>query len=111
MGTRFLLTSDCVVPDSVKAEYLKRTVNDTVVTSVLDGVPQRVLRTELVERLLEDGRVARLSRSLRHAVASGMMSLRLSTIYGRRTTAMVEMHCMAKAKKMSSATAPPSVRS
>ena len=69
MGTRFLLTSDSTVPDQVKAEYLRRGVGDTVVTTVLDGVPQRVLRTELVERLLRAGPAARLARSLRHAVA------------------------------------------
>src|SRR5947199_9836879 len=32
VGTRFLLTADSRVPDQVKAEYLKRTVTDTVVT-------------------------------------------------------------------------------
>lgn len=74
MGTRFLLTSDSTVPDSVKAEYLKRDVNGTVVTSVLDGVPQRVLRTELVEHLLNDGRLRRMGRSARNAVAFQKMS-------------------------------------
>jgi NAD(P)H-dependent flavin oxidoreductase YrpB (nitropropane dioxygenase family) len=74
MGTRFLLTRDSTVPDSVKAEYLKRDVNGTVVTSVLDGVPQRVLRTDLVEHLLNDGRTRRMSRSLRNAVAFQRMS-------------------------------------
>jgi NAD(P)H-dependent flavin oxidoreductase YrpB (nitropropane dioxygenase family) len=69
MGTRFLLTSDCTVRDSVKAEYLRRGVGDTVVTSVLDGVPQRVLHTELVNRLLTERAVSRLVRSVRHAVA------------------------------------------
>jgi NAD(P)H-dependent flavin oxidoreductase YrpB (nitropropane dioxygenase family) len=67
MGTRFLLTSDSLVPDSVKAEYLKRTVNDTVVTSVLDGIPQRILRTELAEKLIRSNRVALLPRSIRSA--------------------------------------------
>jgi NAD(P)H-dependent flavin oxidoreductase YrpB (nitropropane dioxygenase family) len=67
MGTRFLLTSDSIVPDNVKAEYLKRTVNDTVVTPVLDGVPQRILRTELAERLIKSGRLALLPRSIRSA--------------------------------------------
>jgi NAD(P)H-dependent flavin oxidoreductase YrpB (nitropropane dioxygenase family) len=74
MGTRFLLTSDSPVPDSVKAEYLRRAVTDTVVTSVLDGVPQRVLRTELVDELLTGGPVARLRRSVAHAVAFRKMS-------------------------------------
>jgi NAD(P)H-dependent flavin oxidoreductase YrpB (nitropropane dioxygenase family) len=74
MGTRFLLTSDSPVPDAVKQEYLKRGVNDTVVTSVLDGVPQRVLRTELVDQLIGRGAASRLTRSVRHAVAFQKMS-------------------------------------
>jgi len=74
MGTRFLLTSDSPVPASVKAEYLKRTVNDTVVTSVLDGVPQRVLRTELVDQLIRSGAPSRLLRSVAHAVAFQKLS-------------------------------------
>ena len=74
MGTRFLLTSDSPAPDSVKAEYLKRAVTDTVVTTVLDGVPQRVLRTDLVEGLLAGGRLARLRRSVSHAAAFRRMS-------------------------------------
>jgi NAD(P)H-dependent flavin oxidoreductase YrpB (nitropropane dioxygenase family) len=67
MGTRFLLTSDSPVPDNVKQEYLRRSVTDTMVTSVLDGVPQRMLRTPLAEALDRAGRVSRLGRSLRHA--------------------------------------------
>ncbi len=74
MGTRFLLTSDSPVPDSVKAEYLNRTVTDTVVTSVLDGVPQRVLRTRLADQLIGSGPVRRLRRSVGHAIAFQRMS-------------------------------------
>jgi len=51
MGTRFLLTSDSVVPRSVKDLYLGKSVADTVVTTQVDGVPHRVLRSELVDRL------------------------------------------------------------
>jgi NAD(P)H-dependent flavin oxidoreductase YrpB (nitropropane dioxygenase family) len=74
MGTRFLLTSDSVVPDDVKQEYLKRTVNDTVVTSLLDGVPQRVLRTEFAEKLIKANAASRMVRSGRHALAFHRMS-------------------------------------
>jgi NAD(P)H-dependent flavin oxidoreductase YrpB (nitropropane dioxygenase family) len=74
MGTRFLLTSDSPVPDSVKAEYLKRTVTDTVVTSVLDGVPQRVLRTPLADQLIAGRPLSRLRRSVGHAIAFQRMS-------------------------------------
>jgi NAD(P)H-dependent flavin oxidoreductase YrpB (nitropropane dioxygenase family) len=51
MGTRFLMTSDSEVPDAVKALYLATPVTGTVVTTRVDGVPHRVLRTPLVERL------------------------------------------------------------
>jgi NAD(P)H-dependent flavin oxidoreductase YrpB (nitropropane dioxygenase family) len=51
MGTRFLLTSDSRVPDSVKAEYLRRGVTDTVVSREVDGQPHRVLRTAFIEAL------------------------------------------------------------
>jgi NAD(P)H-dependent flavin oxidoreductase YrpB (nitropropane dioxygenase family) len=74
MGTRFLLTSDSPVPAAVKAEYLKRTVADTVVTSVLDGVPQRVLRTPLADKLVSGGPLSRLRRSVAHAIAFRKMS-------------------------------------
>ncbi len=73
MGTRFM-TSDSVVPDNVKQGILIRTVNDTVVTSVLDGVPQRVLRTEFAEKLIASGPVSRLARSVRSAFAFRQMS-------------------------------------
>jgi len=55
MGTRFLLTSDSSVPQAVKDYYLSRGVLDTVVSVQVDGVPHRVLRTELVNQL-ESGR-------------------------------------------------------
>ena len=74
MGTRFLLTRESPVPEHVKREYLRRTVHDTVVTSVLDGVPQRVLRTEFADRLVNDGRLSRLARSVRHAAEFRRMS-------------------------------------
>ena len=58
MGTRFLLTSDSSVPQSVKDFYLAKSVNDTVVSKQVDGVPHRVLRTDLVDQL--EGGGARL---------------------------------------------------
>jgi NAD(P)H-dependent flavin oxidoreductase YrpB (nitropropane dioxygenase family) len=51
MGTRFLLTADSRVPDAVKQRYLEATVDDTVVTKKVDGMPHRMLRTELVEQV------------------------------------------------------------
>lgn len=51
MGTRFLLTSDSAVPQSVKDYYLSRSVTETTVTKQVDGVPHRVLNTDLVNQL------------------------------------------------------------
>ena len=51
MGTRFLLTTDSQVPDAVKTQYLERGLQDTVVSTRVDGMPHRVLRTGLVNAL------------------------------------------------------------
>jgi len=69
MGTRFLLTSDSPVPDAVKQVYLASDVTGTVVTTRVDGVPHRVLRTPLVERLDQAGPVRSVVRSARNAAA------------------------------------------
>ncbi|WNE95321.1 nitronate monooxygenase [Streptomyces luomodiensis] len=69
MGTRFLLTSDSTVPAAVKARYLGAAVHDVTVTTRVDGLPHRMLRTELVDRLERSGRAASLLRALRHASA------------------------------------------
>ena len=53
MGTRFLLSAESQVPDNVKSIYLKTPVTGTVVTEAIDGAPQRVIRTELIEGLEE----------------------------------------------------------
>ena len=51
MGTRFLLTSDSTVPEAVKQRYLETGLDGTVVSTRVDGMPHRVLRTGLVEKL------------------------------------------------------------
>ena len=66
MGTRFLLTAESKVPDTVKAVYLGTPVTGTVVSSSIDGKPQRVVRTRLVESL-ESARVTRLLRAAANA--------------------------------------------
>jgi NAD(P)H-dependent flavin oxidoreductase YrpB (nitropropane dioxygenase family) len=68
MGTRFLLTAESRVPDGIKDRYLAASVTDTVVTTALDGAPQRVIRTETVDRLERASFVTRLPRALRSAL-------------------------------------------
>jgi NAD(P)H-dependent flavin oxidoreductase YrpB (nitropropane dioxygenase family) len=69
MGTRFLLSAESTVPDAVKQRYLAQPVTGTVVTTKVDGVPHRVLRTDLIERLESAGAVTGLWRALRNAAA------------------------------------------
>jgi NAD(P)H-dependent flavin oxidoreductase YrpB (nitropropane dioxygenase family) len=74
MGTRFLLTSDSPVPDAVKRHYLSKGVADTVVTKQVDGVPHRVLRSDLVDALESAGVVRRMTGAVRSAMAFKKMS-------------------------------------
>ena len=67
MGTRFLLTSDSKVPEEVKQIYLGTTLTGTVVSRAIDGAPQRVIRTRLVDGL-ERSRLTRLPRAVRNAL-------------------------------------------
>jgi NAD(P)H-dependent flavin oxidoreductase YrpB (nitropropane dioxygenase family) len=69
MGTRFLLTQESTVPDSVKQYYLGRTVADTIVTARIDGVPHRVLRTDFVDELEDAHAVTSYPRAVRNAFA------------------------------------------
>ncbi|MFE7858048.1 NAD(P)H-dependent flavin oxidoreductase [Streptomyces sp. NPDC101209] len=80
MGTRFLLTSDSTVPDGVKARYLAASVKDVTVTRAVDGLPHRMLRTDLVDALEEAGR----ARALLHAVRRAAGFRRLSGLTWRR---------------------------
>ncbi|WP_083419420.1 nitronate monooxygenase [Pseudofrankia sp. BMG5.36] len=69
MGTRFLLTADSTVADNVKARYLAAGLDGTVVTTRVDGVPHRVLRTPLVDGLTAASPLTRLPRAVRNAAA------------------------------------------
>ena len=74
MGTRFLLTSDSTVPDAVKARYLAATVRDVTVTRAVDGLPHRMLRTDLVSALEDSGRSKALLHAVRRAAAFRKLS-------------------------------------
>ena len=69
MGTRFLLTQESRVPDAVKQQYLATPVTGTVVSTAVDGAPQRVIRTDLVDHLERAGWLRNLPRALANAHA------------------------------------------
>jgi NAD(P)H-dependent flavin oxidoreductase YrpB (nitropropane dioxygenase family) len=78
MGTRFLLTKESTVPDDVKARYLAAALTDTVVTRAIDGAPQRVIRTSLVERL-EGRRGGAGAATVARAAANALRLRRLTS--------------------------------
>jgi NAD(P)H-dependent flavin oxidoreductase YrpB (nitropropane dioxygenase family) len=67
MGTRFLLTQESTVPESVKDIYVKTAVGGTVVTRHIDGAPQRVIRTPVIDGLERAGPLRRFWRALGNA--------------------------------------------
>jgi len=83
MGTRFLLTSDSSVPQAVKDYYISKGVLDTVVSVQVDGVPHRVLRTELVDQLESSrGKFLALPRA-------GINALKFRKMTGAKLTDML----------------------
>ncbi len=67
MGTRFLLTQESTVPDEVKDRYLASGLDGTVVSTRVDGMPHRVLRTPLVESLESSSRARGFLHAARNA--------------------------------------------
>jgi NAD(P)H-dependent flavin oxidoreductase YrpB (nitropropane dioxygenase family) len=67
MGTRFLLSAESRVPEAVKGRYLETPVTGTVVTTKVDGAPQRVIRTDLVDHLEDQLWPLALAQALRNA--------------------------------------------
>jgi len=64
MGTRFLLSKESPVPDATKQRYLKAKPGDMLVTTKLDGLPQRMLKTPLIAQIERAGAFSRWYRAL-----------------------------------------------
>ena len=56
MGTRFMVTKECPIPDTIKQRIIRTSEEQTVVTDNLTGVRCRVLRNKLAEEFLDMGR-------------------------------------------------------
>jgi NAD(P)H-dependent flavin oxidoreductase YrpB (nitropropane dioxygenase family) len=69
MGTRFLLTRESPVPETTKAAYLKAGTDDILVTTKLDGIPQRMVRTPLMDRIERSGSLGMWLRAFESGLA------------------------------------------
>ncbi|NIH83870.1 NAD(P)H-dependent flavin oxidoreductase YrpB (nitropropane dioxygenase family) [Amycolatopsis granulosa] len=106
MGTRFLLTKDSPVAQAVKEVYLGKTVDDTVLTTQIDGVPQRVLRGRTIEALERTSGPGRLLRAARNAVAFRKMSGTPYLDMVREGLAMRKAHGLSWSQVVMAANAP-----
>ena len=64
MGTRFLMTAESPVPAAPKAAYVRAGTSDIVVSTKVDGIPQRMILNPLLRRIEGSGRIAIMLRAL-----------------------------------------------
>lgn len=69
MGSRFMMTADSPVPDRVKKAYVGASTDKVVVTDRVDGVPQRLIRNSMLDRIERAGNGGRWRRALSGALA------------------------------------------
>jgi NAD(P)H-dependent flavin oxidoreductase YrpB (nitropropane dioxygenase family) len=82
MGTRFLMTRDCPVPERTKERYQRASTDDILVTTKVDGMPQRMIRNETLARIERAGRLRMLALALGSA-------WRLKRLTGARLTELL----------------------
>ncbi len=54
MGTRFVATDECSVPDSFKQKYLNARDEDIVLIKSPVGLPGRAIRTQFIDKLIQE---------------------------------------------------------
>jgi len=69
MGTRFLMTAERPVPEATTERYLHAGMNDVIVSTEIDGLPQRMIRNELIHELESKGPLGRLIFAARNGLA------------------------------------------
>ena len=71
MGTRFLLTAESQVPERVTSIYVETPLTGTVVTTAIDGAPQLVIRSAMIDALERSPGLVRFPRAAANAVKFG----------------------------------------
>ncbi|MDP6977198.1 MAG: nitronate monooxygenase [Myxococcota bacterium] len=69
MGTRFVLTQESPVPKTSTDRFIAAQVGDVVLTTQIDGMPQRVVTNELVAKLEGSSSLSRLILALENGLA------------------------------------------
>ena len=69
MGTRFLLTAESPVPEQTKQRYIAASAEDIIVSRQLDGMPQRMINNELLQRLQSTSGLGMLLMAAKNGLA------------------------------------------
>jgi NAD(P)H-dependent flavin oxidoreductase YrpB (nitropropane dioxygenase family) len=69
MGTRFLLTKESPVPDVTKERYLKAGTDQIIVSTKVDGMPQRMVRTPILDKIERSGALGMWLRAFESGLA------------------------------------------
>lgn len=67
MGTRFLMTRESPVPDATLQRYIDAQVPDVILSTALDGLPQRMIANELIRELEHGSPLRKLLMAIRNA--------------------------------------------
>jgi len=73
MGTRFLLTQESPVPEATKAIYLGTPPEKIVVSTKLDGLPQRMIANAYLGKLMHASQLGLLLRAVKNGLAFSRM--------------------------------------
>lgn len=73
MGTRFLLTQESPVPEATKQIYLGTPPEKIVVSTRLDGLPQRMISNSYLDTLIQASQLGLLARALKNGLAFSRM--------------------------------------
>jgi NAD(P)H-dependent flavin oxidoreductase YrpB (nitropropane dioxygenase family) len=106
MGTRFLMTRESPVPQATRERYLGAAVDDVIVTRQIDGLPQRVVRNELVDQLESSSAPARLLGALRSGLAYRRITGASLSELLRAATALQRSEKLTRAQTIMAANAP-----
>lgn len=69
MGTRFLMTAESPVPADPKAAYVRAGTGDILVSTKVDGIPQRMIVNSLLRRIERSGRIGMWKRAIEAGLA------------------------------------------
>jgi NAD(P)H-dependent flavin oxidoreductase YrpB (nitropropane dioxygenase family) len=110
MGTRFLMTEESPVAAVTKDRYLAASVTDTVVTRAVDGLPQRLIRNEVLARLEKGGAALQLAQAARSALAYRKLTGASTRDLARSAMVLKRGQQLTRAQVLMAANAPMLVR-